>query len=96
VSPKSPWTFITNHGAVLAILGHEGLITAREIATRLGITVRTVRRIISELDADGYIEIEKDGRRNRYTVNRKRPLRRADQREVAVADLLDILKHTTG
>ena len=96
MSPKSPWTFITNHGAVLALISHEGMITAREIARRLKITVRTVRRIISELEDDGYLEIEKVGRRNRYQVNHQRPLRREDQREVAVADLLQILKHTKG
>jgi predicted ArsR family transcriptional regulator len=96
LSPKSPWTFITNHGAVLALISHEGMITAREIASRLKITVRTVRRIISELEDDGYLEIEKVGRRNRYQVNHQRPLRREDQREVAVADLLQILKHTKG
>ena len=96
MSPKSPWTFVTNHGVVLAIISHERMITAREIATRLGVTVRTVRRIISELEDDGYIEIEKVGRRNRYKVNRNRPLRREDQREVAVTDLLEILKHHQG
>jgi len=81
---------------VLAILSHEELITAREVAARLGITVRTVRRIISELEAEGYLEIEKVGRRNRYQIHRQRPLRRVDQREVAVAELLDILKHARG
>lgn len=94
MSPKTPWTFVTNHGAVLAVISHEELITAREIAARLGITVRTVRRIISELEAEGYLEIEKHGRRNRYKVNHKQPLRRAEQREVAVAELLELLKPT--
>ncbi len=93
MSPKSPWTFVTNHGAVLSILSHEGIITADEIAARLRITVRTVRRIISELETEGYLEIEKIGRRNSYQVNRHRPLRREDQREVAIEDLLEILKH---
>jgi predicted ArsR family transcriptional regulator len=96
LSPKSVWTFVTNHGAVLSILSHEEMITAREIAARLGITVRTVRRIIGELEMDGYLEIEKIGRRNRYQVNRRRPLRREDQREVAIADLLEILQHPSN
>jgi DNA-binding CsgD family transcriptional regulator len=40
----SEWTFITRHGAVLALIGQHSRITAREIASRLGITERYVRR----------------------------------------------------
>ena len=85
------WTFITNHGAVLAMIGQSGQITVREIAHHLGITERTVLRIIKELDAAGYIQKKKEGRVNHYTVNMDLPLRRQGQRENSVAELLDVL-----
>lgn len=92
MSPKSSWTFITNHGAVLALLHQEEQITARTIAALLGITVRSVRRIIRDLEDEGYIEVTKQGRLNHYRVNTAQSLRRADQRQVAVKQLLTMLR----
>jgi predicted ArsR family transcriptional regulator len=92
MSPRPKWTFITNHGAVLVLLNRHGMITAREVAQVLGITVRSVRRIIQELETEGYIKITKQGRRNIYTINDHRPLRRQDQREVDIGTLLDALE----
>lgn len=91
MSPRPSWTFITNHGAVLALLAEHGRITARQIALDLDITARTVRRIIAELEAEGYIKIQKEGRQNRYLIDRTQPLRREDQRTVMVDKLLSVL-----
>jgi len=87
----STWTFITNHGAVLALIGQHGQITAREIATELGITERSVMRIIKDLETEGYIQKEREGRVNRYKVNTQAPLRRQDTRDIIVNDLLKVL-----
>ncbi len=88
---RPAWTFITNHGAVLALIGRRSQITAREIAAQLGITERTVQRIIRDLADSGYIMRSRVGRVNRYEVDERRPLRRSDQPDVLVADLLHIL-----
>ncbi|HEX6385452.1 MAG TPA: winged helix-turn-helix transcriptional regulator [Anaerolineae bacterium] len=85
------WTFITNHGAVLALVGQRGRITAREIAAELGITERSVLRIIKDLEEAGYIRKRREGRSNRYEVNRNAPLRRSERRDVAVGELLKVL-----
>ncbi len=85
------WTFITNHGAVLALVGQHGRITAREIAAELAITERSVMRIIRDLADAGYISIEREGRTNRYRVNADAPLRRPEKRDVVVGDLLAVL-----
>ena len=85
------WAFITNHGAVLALVAQHGQITAREIATRLNITERSVHRIISDLEGAGYLERNREGRANWYRVRHELPLRRDMRRGVAVGDLLKIL-----
>ena len=85
------WTFITNHGAVLALIGQYGQITAREIAAELGITERTVMRIIRDLETEGYIRKMREGRINHYKVNSQAPLRRQDNRDVIVGELLRVL-----
>jgi DNA-binding transcriptional ArsR family regulator len=87
----STWTFITNHGAVLALIGHHKEITAREIAARLDITERSVMRIIKDLEEAGYISIRRKGRVNHYQVNTRLPLRRSESRDVVVGDLLKVL-----
>jgi predicted ArsR family transcriptional regulator len=87
----SSWTFITNHGAVLALIGKHGQITAREIAAELGITERSVMRIIKDLETEGYIQIEREGRANRYKVNSQAMLRRQETRDIVVSDLLQVL-----
>ena len=86
------WTFITNHGAVLALMAEHGQITARDIANELGITERSVHRIISELETEGYIEKTRDGRLNWYGVNHEIPLRRPERRDIAIGKLLKILE----
>jgi DNA-binding transcriptional ArsR family regulator len=85
------WTFITNHAAVLTLLNREEHLTSREIAAALDITERTVIRIIKDLEAGGYITKRKEGRENRYTINKDLPLRRNDQREVYVRELLELI-----
>jgi DNA-binding IclR family transcriptional regulator len=85
------WTFITNHGAVLASIAEHGQITAREIAARLGITERSVHRIIADLEEAGYVVKERSSRTNRYQVNPGQGLRRPEASDIAVGDLLRIL-----
>jgi len=87
-----PWTFVTNHGAVLSVIAQHEQITAREIASHLGITERSVLRIIADLEAAGYLQRIREGRSNRYAVNHNLPLRRPETRDIMVGDLLNALQ----
>ena len=86
------WKFITNHGSVLIIVSQRPKITARELSQLLGITERAVLRIVAELDDASYITRSREGRANYYTVNHDLPLPRPILKDVAVGDLLNILK----
>ncbi|MFL2756807.1 MAG: helix-turn-helix transcriptional regulator [Dehalococcoidia bacterium] len=89
---KSPkWTFITNHGLVLSYISHHPTSTAREIANYIGVTERTTHKIISDLEYAGYIEREKIGRRNVYSVDPQLPLRHHTKADIMVEDLLESL-----
>jgi len=85
------WTFITNHAAVLSLLANHPRITAREISQEVGITERSVRIIISDLDQSGYISKIREGRGVRYLVDFERPMRHKTQRDVAVSHLMSVL-----
>ncbi len=85
------WSFLTNHGAVLVLMASQPRITATAIGAELGITERPVRRIISELEAAGYVSRTRAGRSNSYEVTNL-PLPGPVLRDIVVGDLLNILK----
>ncbi|MBI2935362.1 MAG: MarR family transcriptional regulator [Chloroflexi bacterium] len=85
------WSFVTNHGVVLALVAQHGQITTREIASDLGITERTVHRILSDLETAGYIHRQRNGRLNTYEVNRALPLYGLQRQEIAIGELLSVL-----
>jgi DNA-binding MarR family transcriptional regulator len=76
---------------VLSYLSHHASITARELATHIGITERAVRKIINDLETDGYIQKERDGRRVNYSVKKNLPLRHRAHQDKLVGDLLKVL-----
>src|SRR5512136_158951 len=85
------WTFVTNHALVLSLLAKQPRITARELAADIGITERTVRKIIADLDSAGYITKKKQGRGIRYRINPDLSMRHDAHREIAVGDFLGAL-----
>lgn len=85
------WTFITHHAAVLVLMANHPRITARELSSRVGVTERTVRTIISELEQDGYVTKKHEGRSVNYTVNPNRSLRHLSQNDKVVGQLLSVL-----
>jgi len=85
------WTFITNHGLVLAHIAKHPQSTALEIALSINITERTTHKIISDLEADGYIERQRVGRNNVYRIHPHLGLRHETTEDVQVGDLLKVL-----
>ena len=62
----------------------------RDIAEQVGITERAVQRILGELESDGYLERGREGRRNRYLVQERQPLRHQLEAHRTAADLLKL------
>jgi len=82
------WTFLTNHALVLAHLSKHPQTTARELSMSVGITERAVRKIIADLEGEGYISKEKEGRRTRYHIDAKLPFRHQTHQDKAIEGLL--------
>ena len=87
----SKWTFVTNHALVLVYLANHPLITALALSSSVGITERAVRKIIADLEAERYISKEKEGRRVKYVINKKLPLRHQTQQDKSIHRLLETL-----
>ena len=89
--PAPRWDFLTNHAHVLVCVARDPGIRLRDIAAAVGITERAAHRIVSELVEEGYVVRERQGRRNRYQIKTKLPLRHPLAEEHEVGDLLEVL-----
>jgi DNA-binding IclR family transcriptional regulator len=69
------WTFFTNHAHVLICIARNPDVRLSEVAQLVGIGERAVHRIVHELEAAGYLTVNKEGRRNVYEIDVDRPLR---------------------
>jgi|GEM_PF-226569 len=90
-SPLPPWTFLTNHAHVLLCVWEDADARVRDIAPRVGVTERAVQRILRELEAAGYLQRQRVGRRNRYSVRAELPLRHPLERHERIAVLLTLV-----
>jgi DNA-binding transcriptional ArsR family regulator len=85
------WTFLTNHAIILIFLAKRPLITGRELSRLIGITERSVRNIISDLESEGYMKKSKEGRQVRYKINPNLPFRHQTHKDKAINILLEAL-----
>jgi DNA-binding MarR family transcriptional regulator len=87
----SGWSFLTNHTHVLVCLSRSSATTVRNLALHVGITERSVQRILSDLEESGVVTRIKDGRRNHYEVNLKFQLRHPLESHHCLGELLEAL-----
>jgi len=85
------WTFLTTHALAMLFLADQPDARLRDVASALDITERTAYAIVADLTKAGYVVKERDGRRNRYHIQRHLPLRGEIGRERSVGELLDLL-----
>lgn len=90
-SMAGDWTFLTNHAHVLVCLARDPDSRLREVADEVGITEGAVQRIVGELVDAGYLRRTRVGRRNRYVLDRRQPLRHPLERDSTVGDLLAVM-----
>jgi hypothetical protein len=85
------WTFLTNHAHVLVAIARDPTARLRDVAEQVGITERAAHGIVSDLVAQGYLARERVGRRNRYEVNERLPLRHPLERDHEIGVLIGTL-----
>jgi hypothetical protein len=83
--------FLTNHTRVLVAIAATPGIRLRDIALRLGLTERATHRIVSDLEADGYLTRHKVGARNFYEIHPDQPLDDRQSPGLTIGDLLRLL-----
>ena len=68
------WSFLTNHARALLCIADDPGLRLRDMADALGITERSAYAIVADLTDAGYVVKERDGRRNRYSIQHDMPL----------------------
>jgi DNA-binding MarR family transcriptional regulator len=86
-----PFGFLTNHGLALLCIANDPEVRMRDIAADVQITERAAQRIVAELIDSGYLDRERVGRRNRYTVRTGLPVSLPAQRDIDLNALLNVL-----
>jgi DNA-binding MarR family transcriptional regulator len=92
VEVRPTWTFLTNHAHVLIAVAADREARVRDIAERVGITERAVQGILDDLERGGYLERERVGRRNRYTLREGGRFRHPAERGHAIDELLRLFR----
>jgi DNA-binding transcriptional regulator LsrR (DeoR family) len=95
-SMAGDWTFLTNHAHVLLCVAQDPGVRHRDLATRVGITERAAQRIVADLVEAGYLEVAREGRRNRYTLHGDLPLRHPLEQDHHVGEILAVLGGDDG
>lgn len=85
------WTFLTNHAHILVCLARDPDLRIREVADLVGVTERAAQRIVADLVEAGFVEIDKEGRRNHYSIRSDLPLRHPVESGTSLGGLLDLL-----
>lgn len=91
------WNFFTNHANVLLCITEEPDIRLKDLAARVSISERAVKRIVADLEHAGFISRERQGRRNHYLVHGEAaiagPMTRGLQLSALLSALLPVVAH---
>ncbi|MET7804043.1 MarR family winged helix-turn-helix transcriptional regulator [Micromonospora chersina] len=82
------WTFLTNHGHVLLAIARNPTARLRDVAGEVGVTERAAQAIVADLEAGGYLQRTRVGRRNEYTINPSGHFRHPAEADQQVGALL--------
>jgi hypothetical protein len=82
---------LTNHGNALLLIACDPRIRVRDLATSVEITERAAQSVVADLISTGYLDREREGRRNVYQVRTNLPLRLPFARDLDIKSLLAIM-----
>jgi len=87
----SNWTLFSNHGHVLFCLARDSEARLRDVAADVGITERAVQKIVRDLQDGDMVSVTKKGRRNRYRIHKKQPLRHELEARCTLSGLIGVV-----
>jgi DNA-binding MarR family transcriptional regulator len=82
---------LSHHAHVLILLAKSPDETIADLATKAGVTPRSVSSILRDLEESRYISRTRLGRRNHYNINPEGPLRHPTSAHRTVGQLITTL-----
>ena len=92
MSHATDFGFLTSHARVLLCLARNPQARMRDVASFVGITERAVQRVVRDLEASGYLDVSRQGRRNVYALETRLPLRHPAEGARTIAALLTLVR----
>lgn len=92
----SDWTFFSNYGHVLVCLARNSGVRLRDVALEVGITERAVQKIVRDMQDAGFLTVTKQGRCNRYRINKRKALRHSLESHCTVGKLIALIAGSSG
>jgi DNA-binding IclR family transcriptional regulator len=86
-----PWYLMSTHGVVLLHIANNPGATLRQMSEAVDLTERRVSQIVQDLAAEGYLTIQRVGRRSVYTINETASMRHPTLQHVKLGDVLGLL-----
>ena len=90
------WNFFSNYGHVLVCLARNREARLRDVALEVGITERAVQKIVRDLQDADMLAVTKQGRCNRYRINKRKSLRHGLESHCTVGKLLNLVAKPIG
>ena len=90
----APFGFLTNDGLALLCIAEDPEIRMRDIAADVQITGRPAQRIVADLVDAGYLDRQRVGRHNRYTMRASLQISLPAKRDIDLNSLLNVLLPT--
>jgi len=78
---------------VLIYISNHPQCTMRNMASALGVTERSIQRLLKDLEAEGYVTWQGTGKGNIYEINHTHELKHELTRDTVMGDLLNLLSH---
>jgi Mn-dependent DtxR family transcriptional regulator len=85
------WNFFSNYVHVLVCLAKNHEVRLRDVAADVGITERAVQKIVRDLQDAGFVTVSKQGRCNRYRINKRKTLRHSLESHCTVGKFLALV-----
>lgn len=77
-------TFVTLYARIVNELAKEPRMAQESLARELNVTMRTIQRHLTELEREGYVQVDREQKPYLYTIMWDRPLKYFNQLSVAM------------
>ena len=88
-SALDPMAFLTSQAHVLVCLREDPDARLRDLASRVGVTERSVQRLLTRFERLGIVRRQKRGRRNTSQLDLDRPLEHPMEDHRTLRELID-------